>query len=97
MAEYQMRCGRYFLFEQPDSAASWQLPELLALGRDQRVLRAVSDQCRFGLSVVDSGQLSKKPTGWLTNSQKVAEELDVRCRCDQPHATLLSGLPRKAQ
>ena len=55
-----------------------------------------ADLCQFGLSVV-SGELSKKPTRFMSNDPYVLGELHRRCQNDHRHQRLESDLPLKAQ
>ncbi len=68
LAKEQWRHGRFFVFEHPASASSWQLPSLGAALAAPGVVRFTFDQCRFGL-VSPGGAPLKKGTAFLTNSQ----------------------------
>ena len=58
----QFQSGRYFLHEQPASAASWTVPEIRELLKDPRIQMTVGQQCQYGQQT-PSGQLIKKPKG----------------------------------
>ena len=49
------------------------------------------------LEVSDEEGLNKKPTGVLTNSQCVAEELSRRCTEDHEHVNLMEGRAKRAE
>ena len=74
----QLSAGRYFLHEQPASAASWTVPEILELLKDPRVQMTVGHQCQYGQQT-SSGQPIKKPTGWMSNSPAILEQLQKMC------------------
>ena len=87
---FQYNGKKYFLFEHPYAASSWDeevMQELLDL---PGVIFVRTDMCRWNLRVASSGKLSQKPTGILTNSPLIAVELDKRCQCAKnSHASLL--------
>ena len=71
--------GRFFMHEHPASASSWQercVAEVLEL---PRVARAVGDHFKYTQRSHPGAPL-KKPTGWMSNSEKVLQELSARCR-----------------
>ena len=85
LAMEQRRHGRFFVFEHPASASSWQLPSLGAALAAPGVVRFTFDQCRFGL-VSPRGAPLKKGTAFLTNSQAVVDRFaNRRCQCTVPH------------
>ena len=56
------------------------------------------DQCMFGLRDRSNGELHYKPTGFLTASQEVKEQLGIRCDRSHPHQHLEGGQrTKKAQ
>ena len=78
----QIQGGRFFLHEHPENATSWQEPAMEELRKIPGVTMARADQCQYGAEVQhgqEQGQPVKKPTGFLTNSSKVAEALSRRC------------------
>ena len=77
-----MSYGGEFLLEHPLTSTAWLENELQQLMADDRVILVVCDQCRFNLRST-SGNLHKKPTGFITTSPEIAAELDRRC--DQSH------------
>ena len=42
--------GAYFLFEHPQSADSWDMPELVEFMQLDGVMVEVADQCMYGLT-----------------------------------------------
>ena len=44
----QMAAGRYFIFEHPSSASSWELPRMMRLLKRQSIWEVESDQCQYG-------------------------------------------------
>ena len=64
IAEYQMKNGRFFYFEHPLSASSWNLEALASLREPPEVEDVVLHMCQFGLESCNSeGRgLVKKPT-----------------------------------
>ena len=71
----QADAGRYFLHEHPASASSWKLPEMMAPMEDYKLKRVNGHMCRFGMTSTDEkgNGLVKKPTGFLTDSEHMAE------------------------
>ena len=49
LAGMQMEGGRYFIYEHPKSAASWDNPDVNRLASTEGVMRTELDQCEFGL------------------------------------------------
>ena len=62
-------------------------------------IKVHADQCAFGLETTVKGVTlpAKKPTGFLTNSKFIAEELDRRCNGEHNHFSLMEGRAAKAQ
>ena len=56
-------------------------------------MRIVGDPCPFGLWCTDAegSTLVRKPTGWMTNSLKMAKALRRRCSGGHRHCNLFSG------
>ena len=95
----QLNNGRYFLHEHPATAGSWNLPCMKNLLEEKGVMRVVGDMCRFGMTSRDaSGEgLVMKPTGYMTNSPFIGEELGIRCTKDHRHIHLIGGRARAAE
>ena len=89
-----MKRGRYFLFEHPAHASSWQIAGMQELADTPGVQWARADLCEYGLETQDAqGTLvpAKKPTGFLTNSWCMADELSKRCSGLHQHQHLMGG------
>ena len=41
----------------------------------------ISDQCAYGKRDAESGRPIRKSTGWLSNSERLLNELGKRCKC----------------
>ena len=58
---------------------------------------ATADLCMYGLRTTSAGvrgakeEFSKKPTKFMTNSARIAEELSRRCRGLHAHQRLIGG------
>ena len=97
-AENQDDLGDYFALEHPAGASSWKGERVQRLLRRPSVCLIEFDMCALGLSVVKSGELSKKSTKILTNHPWLAYQLCLRqCSGDHQHVKLECGLPRRAQ
>ena len=97
-AEDQDDMGDFFALEHPAGASSWKGERVQRLLRRPSVCIIEFDMCALGLSVVNSGELSRKSTKVLTNHPWLAYQLSLRqCSGDHQHVRLESGLPRKAQ
>ena len=85
---YQLSRDKYFIHEHPWSAASWKEWEVETLLRDERVVAVKSDLCRFGMMTAgDDGRRAyvRKRTGFMTNSQCIAKELEGECPGGHTH------------
>ena len=96
IAKWQHRQGRYFMFEHPDLAKSWEEDCVEKVAEMEGVFRVTCDMCRFNLRA-DGVELNRKPTGLLLNSEEMARHLSRRCQGGHEHQPLLHGLARKAQ
>ena len=76
--------GLYFLHEHPERARSWSHPMLKDLRDIWGAIGVSSDKCQYGVTqfTAEREQAVKKPTGWLTNAPKIAEQLMKKCRYD---------------
>ena len=87
---YQMAHGRHFLHEHPWSARSWEIKCVDELLHDERVAVIKNHMCRFGMTSRigrdpnDVGPV-KKPTGFMTTSWCIRDELDKRCHVGLDH------------
>ncbi len=88
----QLQAGRYFLHEHPQWATSWQLPSIQQLMQVESVEKIRGDQCQFGAEIQrgsKKGSPILKPSGFVSNSLKILEQLGRRCtgqegRCSRP-------------
>ena len=83
--EAQMKRGKYFLHEHPQSARSWKLGCIQKLASRDDVFKVIGDMCPYGMvSADDVGEgRVKKPTSFLTNSAEIADALALRCDNDK--------------
>ena len=96
LCELQIDAGRYFVFEHPKSAKSWQLACMKKLADMQGVIRINIDMCMFGMvSTMEDMQVApaKKPTGLLTNSHRIARRMlkGAHAKGKHVHASLIGG------
>ena len=84
--------GGSFLFEHPLTSKAWKEPKVQRLMSDLRNKLAKNDQCVFNLRSA-TGELHKKPTGWLTNNDEIYKALNVRCPGNHDHVPILGGGP----
>ena len=78
----QLRENRYFMFEHPDGASSWEMPEVKKLMASACVETVNFDMCAFGMTAVGEDAVRRpvqKSTRVLTNSPEVALRLSRRC------------------
>ena len=95
----QRSLGRYDLHEHPDSASSWSVDCIQNLLNECDTTRAVGDQCQYGLVATKKGVTgpAKKPTGFMTNSPKIAARLSLRCDGSHSHIHLNEGRAKAAE
>ena len=75
----QARANRYFVFEHPANATSWDMAEVKKVHSMEGVLKIKFDMCQFGMEAKDPtdgviGPVQKR-TAVLTNSYEVAQRL----------------------
>ena len=97
----QVKRGAYFLHEHPEGGISWEHPEMNALAEAPGVRRFVGHGRADSMSAANSvcEDLVLKPTGWLTNSEFIGEEVSRKCPSldnawwehQHRHVQLLSG------
>lgn len=85
-----MSYGGCFVFENPLTSRAWLEQEVQQLMDLEEVILVATDQCRFDLRSIDGG-LHKKPTGFLTNSPNIAEQLSKRCDGSHEHEVILGN------
>ena len=78
------------MFENPLTSRAWLEQEVQQLMDLEEVILVATDQCRFDLRSIDGG-LHKKPTGFLTNSPNIAEQLSKRCDGSHEHGVILGN------
>ena len=100
----QIDGGRYFLYEQPWTATSWEVREMVRFMNQAGLYMVRGDMCPHGMTSVDEYGTAPvlKPTGWLTNSYFISEEVGQRCTNlyeggQHRHVHLVSGKARAAQ
>ena len=97
-SEEQDDRGDYFALEHPAGASSWKLERTQRLLRRPSVAVIEFDMCALGLTVVPSGELSRKRTRIATNHPWLATQLCLRqCKGDHLHVPLENNLPSKAR
>ena len=90
----QIRAGKMFLHEHPNSAKSWQVKPIKGLLDFGNVYTVKCDQCQFGLETrtTNGGKaLAKKPTRFMSNSKLMLRELDKKCLEGHQHQPLMGG------
>ena len=89
VAEQQMEGGNLFMFEHPQSARFWEDRRVQKVMRRSKVGTIVFDQCMFGLSDVQGGDLDRKRARVMSNSEHVLSELGRTGSKDHRHQHLL--------
>jgi hypothetical protein len=77
----QMCAGRYFLHEHPNSASSWNMPEVADMVAHADVDVVTCDMCAYGLKVTDKiGEaLVEKRTRLMSNSPEIIKRVGLQC------------------
>ena len=86
--EHQLRRGAHFVHEHPWSARSWSMDCVNKLVHNDKVMIAMTDQCRFGLTTAGEDGTTgpaRKRTGFLSSSWAVIEELEGACNGAHDH------------
>ena len=76
--------GRFFAFEHPVRATSWQRRSVKALLEALQVQVVSFDQCRVNLRS-PSGKPIQKRTTLMTNSSAIVQLFKLQCQCTEPH------------
>ena len=97
----QLKNGRWFLHEHPQGVGSWDLEEIKLLEQETCVIITTADQCMYGLKTWKDDRnvkdaYAKKPTNFMTNAPKIAEELSKRCDGSHQHQNLMEGRAKEA-
>ena len=88
-AQAQMKAGRHFIAEHPQSSDLWQLPVWRVIAYQSSVVRVVVHQCMAGLKGQRSGLPIMKPTEfWASDPLLVAHLQGLRCDGSHRHADL---------
>ena len=93
---YQIDQGRHFVHEHPWSARSWALTSIQPLLNHPAVQLTQTHMCRFLMETHihhKDGEkgLVKKPTGFMSSSRCIIQELDRKCTGDHDHVPLVGG------
>ena len=77
----QMAEGRYFLHEHPNSAKSWEMPEVADMVAHEDVDVVTCDMCAYGLKIADAlGEgLVEKRTKLMSNPPEVLKRVGRQC------------------
>jgi len=84
LAMLQYSASRYFAFEHPARASSWDLECIKRVATLRGVVKVPFDMCMFGKTTPFSKQPIKKRTFIMTNSAVLAHSLQGHC-CDGSH------------
>ncbi len=97
----QAKNGRFFLFEHPYQATSWQTGIMQRLLNMRGVMKFNFDFCTMGMKAKDANGeigLVKKRTGLVTNSRHVAGLMEkAQCRGGHQHVVLQDGKPKACE
>ena len=97
--ELQLKAGRHFLHEHPQSASSWQDTRMMKMMAHPRVDSVVAHLCQYGMKTMgDDGswQPAKKATRFASSSEEVLKKLDRKCNGEHAHRHLTSGRAKHA-
>jgi len=77
----QMKAGRYFLHEHPNSASSWSMPEVVEMMAHEDVDVTTCDMCAYGFNTSDNiGEaLVEKRTKLMSNPPEVLKRVGLQC------------------
>jgi len=92
--EMQLRAGRHFLHEHPQSASSWKEPRVQRLLNDPRVSTTVGHLCQYGMKTRgDDGEWkpARKATRFMSTSSAVLRRLGRKCDKLHVHQHLTGG------
>ena len=95
----QVDSGRFFIHEHPNSASSWKMPEMTKLMGDINVDKVFGHMCRFGMESKDGQGVGpvKGPTGFLSNSPLVRNQVSKKCMGGHRHVALMEGRAKACQ
>ena len=84
ICKIQHEAGRFYLVENPVGSKAWTFHDiLLRLLTDCGGKFVIGDQCAYGARDRETGRPIRKTTGYITNSEAVANAVGRRCTC--PH------------
>ena len=94
----QRSAGRCFLHEHPNTATSWQMPEVVAFASKPDVETAVCDMCAYGMQVRDGeGEAyARKSTRLMSNAPEVLNRLRKTCS-NREVPNVAKPMPRAAK
>ena len=94
----QRSAGRCFLHEHPNTATSWQMPEVVAFASKSDVETAVCDMCAYGMKVRDGeGEAyARKSTRLMSNAPEVLKRLRKTCS-NREVSNIAKPMPRAAK
>ena len=97
MIELVLSYGGVFVFEQPVTSKAWQERWLARCLQRDDVQFAQGDQCMYGLAekTDDGKKYYRKPTGWMTNSARIKENLSRSCDHNHDHQPVLGQHDRE--
>ena len=92
----QIRRGRHFLHEHPQTAVSWQETSVVRMSQIPGVSVVTADQCMYGLRTPVKGPgkptaPARKSTRFMTSSRQMADLLQTRCDKGHLHQPLVGG------
>ena len=95
----QEEAGRFFLHEHPNSVSSWKLPEVMTLMSDPGITKSAAHLRRYGMTSKDGEGVGcvKKPTGFITNSIHLRDQLQRTCMGEHRHVQLVGGRAKACQ
>ena len=95
----QVNQGLYFLHEHPAGASSWKNEKVEEIMKIKNVKRVVAHMCQYGMTQEDENGTGwiKKPTAFMTNSEKIADRLQRKCVNLHRHIQLISGRAKQAE
>ena len=95
--EWQVRRGKWALFEHPMTSAAWDEESVQRATSLEGVEVVRGDQCMYGLRVREGEERSKKATKFMSNSKEVLKEVSMRCDGTHSHQELIGGRAKKAE
>jgi hypothetical protein len=97
--EVQLKAGRHFLHEHPQSASSWQDLRMAKMLKHPRVNTVVAHLCQYGMKTKGNDGLwypAKKATRFASSSEEVLQMLDRKCDGAHVHHHLTQGRAKHA-